>query len=535
MVDRSKLEGSLVVLDEGEYGTVYTVDPRGYTMRNGLPLAYKEFKQGSAYSHAATAVENAVELRDRIARQDDSVRIAIDRYFAWPWEIVRRQTGPRSQEVCGFLMQRAPEDFFWRTGRVAGQVRTLDWLASPESFWERNGIEAEMSAVTLADRLLLMTHLALAFAVLHRQNWVVGDCSFKNAAFALDPPRVMLFDCDDAASLFDGGRKQPHTPLWVPPECAGTEAHRQQDHETDVYKLGLAIVRCLNPAKGATSTREPRRLAGILDAPGVDLITRAVSESPDLRPKAREIFDYLKEFTDKMISLPVIEDIKLITPVVLRGKDGHANGMVSWRITNADSVRILLGEGLPTAARTVTVGAHPDEYVFPVDRSGQVSVEATNSYGGRRCIAGEIIIFEMPPVTVNFSEMPRPDIPMPPQVPVDAAGVAFPGGVPLMPVIPDDSIPRMAAPDIQVPAAGLLGFEDLPRTLTPDGMDMPSPSGISDTLNDGVQSQVEQIRAENDRFDALLREKMPGWQRKNTEADDGQELSTPMARTSGWQ
>ena len=78
-----------------------------------------------------------------------------------------------------------------------------------------------MSTVTLTDRLLLMTQLAFAFAVLHKQGWVVGNFSWTNAAFALGPPRLMLFDCDDAASLSDQDRCQPHTPNWYPPECEG--------------------------------------------------------------------------------------------------------------------------------------------------------------------------------------------------------------------------------------------------------------------------------------------------------------------------
>ena len=39
-----------------------------------------------------------------------------------------------------------------------------------------------------------------------------------------------------------------------------------QDKATDVYKLGLAILRCLNPGKGAATMRDPSRVAGKLDA-----------------------------------------------------------------------------------------------------------------------------------------------------------------------------------------------------------------------------------------------------------------------------
>ena len=37
-------------------------------------------------------------------------------------------------------------------------------------------------------------------------DWVYGDLSFKNAAFAIRPPRMILLDCDGAADL---GRPAP--------------------------------------------------------------------------------------------------------------------------------------------------------------------------------------------------------------------------------------------------------------------------------------------------------------------------------------
>ena len=36
-------------------------------------------------------------------------------------------------------------------------------------------------------------------------------------------------------------------------ECTGSQPQEQQDFETDVYKLGLAVIRCLKPESGATT------------------------------------------------------------------------------------------------------------------------------------------------------------------------------------------------------------------------------------------------------------------------------------------
>ena len=102
-----------------------------------------------------------------------------------------------------------------------------------------------------------------------------GDLSFTNAAFAINPPRMILLDCDGAAS-------------WRPAQQAGAFAGLEtarggsrrageldlQDKATDVYKLGLAILRCLNPGKGAATTKDPKRLAGS-STPAEELVARA--------------------------------------------------------------------------------------------------------------------------------------------------------------------------------------------------------------------------------------------------------------------
>ena len=110
---------------------------------------------------------------------------------------------------------------------------------------------------------MLLAQLVYEVARLHKQDWVYGDLSFKNAAFAIDPPRMILLDCDGAADLHNQSRQQSHSLGWDPPECAKRNV---QDKATDVYKLGLAILRCLNPGKGAATMRDPGRVAGKLDA-----------------------------------------------------------------------------------------------------------------------------------------------------------------------------------------------------------------------------------------------------------------------------
>jgi len=521
---KKALTDQLVFLGEGHFGKVYEVTDYRFQASPDTPLAYKEYKKDSGdapgESHSRAMVEKTVDFWRKMAQEKPQVRDEIGRYFAWPWEIVK-DDGSRGLEVCGFLMPLAEKDFIWQTGKVSGRVRSLDWLAMPEAFWQDNGVEAIMSEVTLADRLLLMTKLAFAFAVLHKQDWVIGDFSYQNAAFALDPPRLRLLDCDDAASLADQDRKQPHTPNWYPPECKGSKARKYQDHKTDVYKLGLAIVRYLKPEKGATTTFDPERLADILDPRGLDLVRAAVSEDRDARPTAREIFEYLKEITDPMIASPVVSYAELITPVVLRGADGQSSGRLAWQITNADTIEIRLGEDESQTVRTVTPAEYPNGCAFPVAESRQVTLVATNHYGVRTCVVGDITVFDIPPITVDFSQMPQLDIPATPEMPFNPGQVAFPGGVPAMPEIPDDKVPDVEIPQIQVPDGNLPEFEDLLRALTPDGVTTPSPSGIADAMRGGVQSQVQIIRAESERFEGLLLEKIADRMRVGEEADNG--------------
>jgi len=521
---KSALEDQLEPVGEGHFGKVYRVLSYRMQASPDTPLAYKEYipdpMGAPGESHSRGMVEKTVNFWVKMAKEKPLVRDEIRRYFAWPWEIVKdfKADGSGDLEVCGFLMPLAQEDFFWQGGRPSGRVRSLDWLAPPQSSWQRNEVEAVMSQVTLADRLLLMTQLAFAFAVLHRQGWVIGDFSYQNAAFALDPPRLLLIDCDDAASLSDLDRKQPHTPNWYPPECQGPGAREKQDHKTDVYKLGLAIVRYLKPEEGATTTSEPERLADILDSRGLDLIRSALSEERDARPTAKEIFDYLKRITDPMIASPVIDYAELVTPVVLRDAHGQATVRIAWQIAKADKIDIFLGEDQPHVVRTAAPADYPGGCAFPVTESGQLTLIATNHYGQRRCVVGDITVFDIPPITVNFSQMPRLELLALPEMPFDPAQVAFPGGVPGIPEIPDEKVPEVEIPQIQVPDGSLPEFEGLLRALDPDDMNTPSPLGIADAVRGGVQSQVQIIRAESERFECILLEKAAARMRADKES-----------------
>ena len=137
----------------------------------------------------------------------------------------------------------------------------------------RNGAQD----VAETDRLVLLAQLVYAIALLHEHGWVYGDLSFKNAAFALSPPRMILLDCDGAAYLHNPHREQAHSLGWEPPECAQRNV---QDKATDVYKLGLAILRCLNPGRGAATMRTRHGSGASSTRAGVDADRASAGRRP---------------------------------------------------------------------------------------------------------------------------------------------------------------------------------------------------------------------------------------------------------------
>jgi hypothetical protein len=427
---------NLELIKDGNFGTVYktafklSTDP-------ATELAYKEFMipaPGGGNAKPGAGAEKAAQFRDRYRFRPDLADL--DRYFAWPRGVVRDDA---TGEICGFLMPLARPEFYWQQGRLAGKPRMLDWLISTEQNWQKAGVD--LSQVTETDRFFLMLQLVYAVAWLHNQGWVFGDLSFTNAAFGLNPPMLMLFDCDEAVELADPGREpQPHSPNWYPPECVGSQPH-PQDAKTDVYKLGLAIVRCMKPGKGAGTTADVKRLTGILDTEGIDLLTRVLSADRTERPPARELFLYLKGLIDPRMVPPQIIDAELITPLVPRRSEAR----IRWQIEKADDVQVLLGEGSPHPVTTVRLADHPSGCVFPALRCGTVTVQAINNYGTATQVIGDLARFKVPSFNANPGNLPRPNIPSFPDFNLGPFP-APPPGYPAPPRSPD--VPRFEFADL---------------------------------------------------------------------------------------
>ena len=448
-VSRASL-GPLKELAEGAYGKVY------HALQFRLPgdssaIAFKEFTTDVA--DQARAAENAVSFRDLLRPADQA---DLDRCTVWPRAVVEERG-----TVVGLLMQLITGEFFFEvtdqvTGVTTRKLRDLQWLIATPAQLAANGAQD----VDETDRLVLLTQLVYGIARLHKQDWVYGDLSFKNAAFAVSPPRMILLDCDGAADLGDRSRKQVHSLGWKPPECAQLNV---QDKATDVYKLGLAILRCLSPGKGAATTRDPGLVAGTLDATGADLVARTVDPDPAMRPTAKELYAYLRGIVASRIAPPEVIAARLATPMRVRGMDVR----VEWEIANVSEVTIRVGASAPV---TVAAGANggPQLHVFPARESGPVTLEAENRYGAVRVDLGELVLYELPPFDPKsfMGTLPRLTVP-----PLEAFTLEA-----LAPALA--TVPRIAVPELPrlpaMPTADLTGV--LRETLLPVGGSGAAPS-----------------------------------------------------------
>jgi hypothetical protein len=500
-VPRSYL-GQLRLINEGKFGKVYRTV---YTIHSSDPteLVYKEYKDagpGGGRAKSAARAERAVEFRDDLVLFDKSARAILDTYFAWPREVVEDD---KTGETCGFLMPLAPPKYCWKQGLHAGLPRTLDWLTTTEDVWQVNKVD--LSQVTATDRLFLMAQLVYAIAWLHKQGWVFGDLSFTNVAFVMfpDAPRLLIFDCDDAVELSDPQRgEQPHSPHWVPPECLSNPP-APQDKVTDVYKLGLAIVRCLKPGDGTTTTYDVGRLADILDGEGMRLLTRTLSEVPAERPAAKELFTYLDRVATPRMVPPVIAHAELVTPVL----PPNANARIHWQIEGAEEINVFLGENAREKVWTATSATPPGQCAFPLTRSGEVTVEAKNRYGTATRVIGDVALFEISQFSLDPATLPRPDVPVVPDY------TAAP--------LPDLPVGHPGAPDI--PPVPSPEFADVFRELAP-GTAIVSPGTHINTVLDTSRSLLDMLQAENERYAARLRRRKIG-------NGNGQALSSlPLGR-----
>jgi hypothetical protein len=439
--------GPLEEISEGGYGKVYQASHYRLPGDPATAIAYKEFTIDVAAQ--AVSAEKAVSFRDPGLSPAD--RADLDRCTVWPRAVVQERGA-----VVGLLMPLISDDFFFvttdpATGATSRKLRDLQWLIATPALLALNGVPD----FDETERLALLGQLVYDVGRLHKHGWVYGDISLKNAAFAVSPPRMILLDCDGAADLTDVRRKQGHSLGWEPPDTA---QFPYQDTVTDVYKLGLAIVRCLNREKGAATTRDPKRLAGRLDAAGLALVERAVDRDRSRRPTAKELYAYLNSELKRRVQPPEVVTARLATPMRVRGMDAR----IEWEIRNVADVTVRVGANPP---ETVPATGRPQVHMVQrPQQSGPVTIEAANRFGAVKVDLGELVLYEVPAFDPRSFIGALPGLPRLPALPGYDLGAFAPA---------KESAPRVSIPQFPtIPSIRTVELSDVIREMALPGVDI---------------------------------------------------------------
>lgn len=280
LIDRASL-GPLEYIAEGGQGRVFRCTQLRLPDYDGA-LAFKEYKPGQV---TASGLEAIIGVRSRL---DDETRHRLDRLSTWPTRLVQE-----NGRVTGILMPLIRDEYVHvgrsLTGSVLRKEREIQYLFLSAQRCEKLGFPR----VNVFQRFVICQELATAFALLAAQNVVFGDLNAKNALFAIGPGHhdasLMLVDCD--AVRVRGTMSavpQLNSPDWEPPVAERTHLTQQ----TDVYKYGLFVLRCLSPGPQASTARDPRRADGVLDETGQGMLRRTLGENREARPSAQQWADY---------------------------------------------------------------------------------------------------------------------------------------------------------------------------------------------------------------------------------------------------
>ena len=288
-------------------------DSLGEVFRTGFrlpgyrgPLVYKQLRSSLSQEEHFRAVEvmrQAVRLRDSMS---DGDRSDLDEVTVWPLALVEE-----GGVVRGCLMPLIHPEFSIELhplarGRTVLRNRDLVWLCMRSRTTIRAGFSQDQvdEFSGLLVRMRILVWLVYSVALLHSHGVVYGDINLRSAVFCLgEHPRSVLTSCDRVARLDDMLRRQANSPFFLAPECeepgrnpfARGRAHFQ-DTRTDVYKLGLCVVRCLSRGRGAMQRKSADHLAGQLSPECLDVIKASLSQDPDQRPTAKQLYQALNNF-----------------------------------------------------------------------------------------------------------------------------------------------------------------------------------------------------------------------------------------------
>jgi hypothetical protein len=285
-IGRSEL-GTTRPLASGGQGRIFRV-PDLYLPDAPVPLVYKEYlPSGPPVSPAGLA--NIIALRAPLRPEQ---KLWFDSHLAWPLRIVvdREQGG---DTAIGVVMRLIPADFF-QTVTLNGEKREVA-RESRYLFGDRAGAsQLSLAYPDLATRRLLCLRLAYLIAFLHRHEIVFGDVSSRNILYRLTPtPDVLLVDCDAVRKVGSAAVvPQGHSPEFMPPD-----PYEPQSVATDLFKMGIYIVRVLAPGVRVTLEQAGEVGDAVLDATGARMLRASIGADPAGRPAALEWYRYFRSLT----------------------------------------------------------------------------------------------------------------------------------------------------------------------------------------------------------------------------------------------
>ncbi|GIF23114.1 hypothetical protein BJ973_000528 [Actinoplanes tereljensis] len=395
---------------DGAVGALFYV-PNPVPGLEGRTLVFKQAKPQTDLPTGLDRTQVLAQMRDVVAMRD-AMTIAevadLDDVTVWPLAVVR--DGGNDD---GILLDLIAPEFFVATkpsnGLAGKALFELQFLCTSAGYLDKMGISQSVTG-DFVMRLAMAARLAYAIEIVHRHPVVFGDLHAKNAVAATQPfARVLLMDCDSVAELSDSGRVQLHGPCFTPPEIAAKQ-QKLQDQKTDVYKLGLCIIRILSPGKGGTQQTDPvnpTAIPGLLDHEGITLLRRAAGHARSERPTAAELREYLVRRVYSLVTLPELTSATLSHRVALRGSDIF----VRWEQQYGTEVRIFGAGGWLLDG--IDPGRHAAGYPIKPPTAGPIDVEVWNKHGpSRRVRAGYLDYYELPTLDIaaQLRGIPRPVI-----------------------------------------------------------------------------------------------------------------------------
>jgi hypothetical protein len=388
-IDRSRLGQLGALLGQGGQAKVYDAPALALPDIPGA-LVYKEYRSGQAPRHGPRRL---VALRNGLPVGQ---RDHLDAVTSWPVRQVLDQGA-----VCGLVLPRIPDPFFQEirlpSGKRKRQPREVQFLFIPPDKAQL----LDLPVPSPAQRLAICRDFAAALAFLHDDLDVVfGDVNARNALYRLDDePIVMFVDCDAARRKGDmAAVAQLNAPDWDPPEGG-----QVLSKSTDLYKLGLFVLRCLTPASMSSVNRDPAVARNVLDANGFALLHAAIRGAEDERPSAQQWVRYLRRSLGQAVARPQLLGVDLDRTIVAAGEPVT----VSWNADEADEIEV---SGVGLAPVTVDGGVQRGTVTVHPTRTGRLRVTARNALGEDTRTTGPVAVFDVAPVhllPVAIPQMPQ--------------------------------------------------------------------------------------------------------------------------------